>query len=104
MTARTLVGVTNPAASSRPTLDDASRAAVLNAEVARYANQGWEVSSVSAGQGVLQRKKRIGWFWNLILTILTGGLWLIVIIIRVVNRKIETRIVRVDAYGRVTVS
>jgi hypothetical protein len=100
----TLVGVTNPVSKTPDPLDDAARAAILNAEVARYANQGWEVSSVSAGQGVLQRKKRIGWFWNLILTILTGGLWLIVIIIRVVNRKIETRIVRVDAYGRVSVS
>ena len=96
--------MTNPAATSRPPLDDAARAAILNAEVARYAKQGWEVNSVTSGQGVLQRKKRIGWFWNLILTILTGGLWLIVIIIRVVNRKIETRIVRVDAYGRVSVS
>ena len=27
--------------------------AILNAEVAKYANQGWTVSSVSAGQGVL---------------------------------------------------
>ena len=96
--------VTTPTPNTTPApLDDASRAAILNAEVARYANQGWTVSSVSAGQGVLQRKKRIGWFWNLILTIITAGLWLIVIIIRVVNRKIETRIVRVDAYGRVSV-
>ena len=103
--ARTLDPVTNPKPSSAPVpVDDTTRAAILNAEVARYANQGWTVSSVSAGQAVLQRKKRIGWFWNLLLVIITAGLWLIVIIIRVVNRKIETRIVRVDAYGRVSVS
>ena len=102
---RTLDPVTNPKPTNAPVpLDDAARAAILNAEVARYANQGWTVSSVSAGQGVLQRTKRIGWFWNLLLVIITAGLWLIVIIIRVVNRKIETRIVRVDAYGRVSVS
>ena len=75
----------------------AIKAAILNAEVARLAEQGWTVGGVSAGQGILQRKKRIGWFWNTVLTLLTGGLWLIVVIVRVVNRKIETRVVTVDA-------
>ncbi|MGG7451338.1 hypothetical protein ACQ3HE_10615 [Plantibacter auratus] len=76
--------------------------AVLNAEVARYAARGWTVSSVQGQQAVLQRQKRIGWFWNLVLTLITGGLWLIVVIIRVVNRKIESLIVTVDAYGRIS--
>ncbi|MBF4567503.1 hypothetical protein ITJ57_01890 [Plantibacter sp. VKM Ac-2880] len=76
--------------------------AVLNAEVARYAARGWSVSSVQGQQAVLQRQKRIGWFWNLVLTLITGGLWLIVVIIRVVNRKIESLIVTVDAYGRIS--
>ena len=76
--------------------------AVLNAEVARYAARGWTVSSVQGQQAVLQRQKRLGWFWNLILTLITGGLWLIVVIIRVVNRKIESLIVTVDAYGRIS--
>jgi hypothetical protein len=75
--------------------------AALNAEIARFATQGWTVSSVSDGQAVLQRKKRIGWFWNLLLTLLTGGLWLIVVIIRLVNRKTETLILSVDPSGRV---
>lgn len=75
------------------------RAALLNAEVARLASQGWTVSSVSGDQGIVQRKKRIGWFWNTLLAIITGGLWLIVVVIRVVNRKIETRVVTVDAFG-----
>jgi hypothetical protein len=79
------------------------QAAILNAEVARLAAQGWTVGSVSAGQGILQRKKRIGWFWNTILTLVTAGLWLIVVIVRVVNRKIETRVVTVDAYGVVSI-
>jgi len=74
----------------------------LQAEVARWARDGWTVSHVGGVQAVLQRKKRIGWFWNLILTIITGGLWLIVVIVRVVNRKIETKILTVDGYGTVT--
>ncbi|GAA2230338.1 hypothetical protein N1031_06995 [Herbiconiux moechotypicola] len=76
--------------------------AILNAEVAKYASQGWSVNSIAGGQAVLQRKKRIGWFWNLILCLITGGLWLIVVIIRVVNRKIETLILTVDSAGRVS--
>jgi hypothetical protein len=74
----------------------------LHAEVARWAQDGWTVSHVGGSQAVLQRQKRIGWFWNLILTIITGGLWLIVVIVRVVNRKIETKVLTVDAYGTVT--
>lgn len=44
----------------------------------------------------------IGWFWNTI-ALVTAGLWLIVVIVRVVNRKVETRIVTVDAYGTVAI-
>lgn len=82
-------------------LSPEARSAILNAEVARAAAQGWTVSSVAGDQAVLQRKKRIGWFWNIILSILTGGLWLIVVIIRVVNRKIQTLILTVDAFGTI---
>lgn len=34
-----------------------------------------------------------------ILMLITGGLWLIVVIVRVVNREIETLVVTVDASG-----
>ena len=86
-----------------PTPVSPDYSALLNAEVARWAAQGWTVSSVSGNQAIVQRKKRIGWFWNLILTLITAGLWLIVVIIRVVNRKIETRVITVDEYGAVRV-
>jgi maltodextrin utilization protein YvdJ len=83
---------------------DPIRTAALDAAVARWARNGWTVSSVSGPSAVLQRKKRIGWFWNLLLTIVTGGLWLIVVVIRVINRKIETVILTVDEYARVHTS
>jgi hypothetical protein len=82
-------------------LPEATRTALLNDAVASYARAGWTVNSVAGGQAVLSRKKRIGWFWNLILTLITGGLWLIVVIIRVVNRKILTVILTVDEAGNV---
>lgn len=78
------------------------RAAVLNDAVANAARKGWTVSSVGDAQAVLQRKKRIGVFWNTLLSILTGGIWLIVVVVKLVNRQIETSIIRVDAYGNVS--
>lgn len=78
-----------------------SRAQLLNAEIATYARRGWNVQSIAAGQAVLSRNKRIGWFWNLILVVITAGLWLIYVIYRALNRKQETLIITVDEYGRV---
>ena len=88
----------NPAAAP---LSEEARARILNSEVANYSRQGWTVETAAAGQAVLSKNKRIGWFWNLILVILTGGLWLIYIVYRALNRKKLTTILTVDQYGRV---
>ena len=82
-------------------LPDDTRSQILNTEVAKYAKRGWTVETVSGGQAVLTKNKRIGWFWNLILVILTGGLWLIYVIYRALNRKKLTAIITVDQYGKV---
>ncbi|KQZ07620.1 hypothetical protein ESP57_17390 [Agromyces fucosus] len=82
-------------------LSDESRAQLLNAEVAKYAQRGWTVQSVAAGQAVVSKNKRIGWFWNLILVILTGGLWLIYVVYRALNRKVQTVVITVDPTGRI---
>ena len=79
-----------------------ARQAVIDAEVAKAVRDGWTVQSVSAGQAVLSRTKRIGLLLNLLLVLVTGGLWLIWIIYRALNRKTKTLIISVDAYGRVT--
>ncbi|WP_350348006.1 hypothetical protein ABIQ69_15410 [Agromyces sp. G08B096] len=91
-------------ATTRPTLSDEARAQVLNAEVAKYATKGWNVQTATAGQAVLSKNKRIGWFWNLVLIFLTAGIWGIVVIVRIVNRKKNTLIITVDAYGKVRTS
>lgn len=83
-------------------LSEAARAQLLNNEVAKYARQGWTVQAVSAGQAVLSRVRRMGWFWNTVLVFVTAGLWLIYVIYRALNRKRDTLIIMVDAYGRVS--
>lgn len=82
-------------------LSDEARAAILNREVAKHAQQGWTVQAVTPGQAVLGKNKRIGWFWNILLALVTGGLWLIVVLIRVINRKKNTLVITVDPYGKV---
>lgn len=79
-----------------------ARQAVIDAEVAKAVRDGWTVQSVGAGQAVLSRTKRIGLLLNLLLVLVTGGLWLIWIIYRALNRKTKTLIISVDAYGRVS--
>ncbi|KRC58618.1 hypothetical protein ASE14_18880 [Agromyces sp. Root81] len=95
--------MSNPNPAPAP-LSHESRAQLLNAEVARYAQRGWTVQSVAAGQAVLSKNKRIGWFWNLILVLLTGGLWLIYVVYRALNRKVQTVVITVDASGRISTS
>jgi len=77
------------------------RAGILNSEIAKYASRGWIVQHADAGQAVLSKNKRIGWFWNVILSLVTAGIWLIVIIFRLVNRKRNTLVITVDQYGKV---
>ena len=78
------------------------RTELLNHEVGRFALEGWTVSTVAGNQAVLQRKKRIGFWGNLFLTFVTWGLWMIVVLLRILNRRIESLILTVDHAGRVT--
>ena len=60
--------------------------------VAQYVNKGWAVESRTDTQVVLTKKARIGWFWNVVLSVLTGGLWLIAVLYKVINRKVERKV------------
>lgn len=80
------------------------RSAALDAEVARQLGKGWMLQSRTESQAVLVRTKKMGLFWNVVLTILTGGIWLIVIVIRMFNRKSKVRTITVDLNGKVRVA
>ena len=85
-------------------LSEAARTQILNAEVAKYVRNGWTVETSTSDQAVLSKNKRIGWFWNLILILLTAGLWLIYVVYRALNRKKLTAVITVDERGRVRTS
>lgn len=86
----------------RTALSEEARAQILNAEISKYVNKGYTVQSSGSGQAVLSKNKRIGWFWNAILVLLTAGLWLIYVIYKALNRKQQTVIINVDAYGKIS--
>jgi len=64
----------------------------MDQAVAEHVNKGWAIESRTDTQVVLTKKARIGWFWNIALTLLTGGLWLIVVLYKVINRKVERKV------------
>jgi hypothetical protein len=74
---------------------------VLNREVAAYVAKGYAVESTTPGQAIVSKRARIGWFWNIILSLLTGGLWLIVVVYQLINRKTDRVVLTVTEDGRV---
>ena len=71
----------------------------LDAAVAQHVNNGWSVESRTETQAIVTKRSRIGWFLNTVLTVLTGGLWLIVVVFKLINRKVERRVLTVDQSG-----
>lgn len=78
-----------------------SRSSALDTQVARYASRGFGVESRTATQAVMSRTRRMGWFWNTILVFITGGLWLIYVIYRLANRKVDRMVLTLYPDGQV---
>lgn len=74
----------------------------LEDAIAQESAAGWTVTSLTTGQAILQRNKRLGWFWNLIFTVLSAGLWLIVVFLKVIDRETETIVITADSAGNIT--
>jgi hypothetical protein len=87
------------------------RDAILNDVIAVYAQQGWTISGVLSGQAIAQRRVPVGgyktwisvifWFASIVLTLITGGLFLIVIGIMYLTRATDTTVITVDEHGEV---
>ena len=74
---------------------------ILQQAVTSWAAGGWTVNYVNSHQAVLKRTRRMGWFWNTIAVLLTGGLWLIYVIYRALNRIENVAVLTVDDFGNV---
>lgn len=84
-----------------PASPDRRKAALAQAISQDVASSGWRVESQSDYQAILVKGKQTAHVLHLILTVVTGGLWAVVWIIRgIVNRR-QTLILTVDDYGQV---
>lgn len=66
--------------------------------ISGYLQQGYKVQSMSDNSVTLLREKKVGWFWNLVLTFATYGLWLIVWIVRLMNKR-KVLVLNFDEHG-----
>ncbi|PKQ25880.1 MAG: hypothetical protein CVT64_07515 [Actinobacteria bacterium HGW-Actinobacteria-4] len=76
----------------------------LNDYVTNYVRRGYTVDSRTPTQVVLSQQRRLGLLWwvvHLIISALTGGLWLIYVFYRVLRPKLMQVVLTVDASGRV---
>jgi hypothetical protein len=82
-----------------PTTDAGRR--LLDAEVEKLVLQGWRIRMERPGRTVLSRVVP-QWFWlHMILTIITAGLWLAVVLVRTLVPDEERCVVWLDDEGRV---
>lgn len=77
------------------------RTEILQREIARYVGKGYQVQSSTQTQAVLSKKKRIRLVTHILIAVLTFGVWLLVPLWQIVNRKQITISIYVDEFGSV---
>ncbi len=76
------------------------RKLILQNEVATWLPKGYQVQTMTDTQAILTRKKKIKVITHVILAFLTVGLWLIIPLIQLINRKQQTLVISVEPSGK----
>ena len=84
------------------TMSDAEQRVVLDRVVAKYVQHGYSVQSNTGRQAVVTRRQRVQVGLNLALTVLTGGIWLLVLAIRLLNWPTDRVVLTIDRHGVLT--
>lgn len=63
-----------------------------NESVSRYLKSGYTIQAENDEVVILVKRRKVGIFWNLVLTLLTGGFWLLVWIPRLIFRSSVVRL------------
>jgi radical SAM superfamily enzyme len=74
---------------------------LLQREIVKYVNQGYQVQSSTDTQVVMSKKKKIKLITHILIALLTAGIWLIVPLIQIINRKQNTIVLSVDQFGNI---
>jgi hypothetical protein len=78
---------------------DADRRALLDRAVTRYVQNGYVVQSNTGRQAVVGRRQQVKVLLNLALALVTGGLWLVVLAIRLLDWPVDRVVLTVDEWG-----
>jgi hypothetical protein len=63
-----------------------------NESLSRYLKSGYFIESENEELAILVKRRKVGVFWNLVLTLLTGGVWLFVWIPRLIFKNSVVRL------------
>jgi hypothetical protein len=74
---------------------------LLQREIVKFVNQGYQVQSSTDTQVVLSKKKKIRLITHIVIALLTAGIWLLVPLIQIINRKQNTIVLSVDEFGNI---
>lgn len=81
---------------------DARRRAALDQAVTAYVKHGYAIESYAGWQAVVGRRRRVSVLLNLVLAVVTGGLWLVVLAIRLLNWPVDRAVLTVDERGGIS--
>lgn len=76
----------------------------LDDAVRTHLNRGWKIADRTETSVTLTRKKKFNLFLHIVMTLITGGIWLLVILLLLLNRGQEAVTLTVDDSGRVVKS
>ena len=77
------------------------RQEILQREIAKLVAKGYQVQSSSATMAVLSKKKKIRLITHILIAVITFGIWLLVPLWQMINRKQNMLTVLVDEFGSV---
>ena len=78
---------------------DARRQAVLDHAIGTYVEHGYKVESVHGFQAVMVKRRSVFTLFNALMTVVTAGLWLIVMVIRAIDPLVDRAVLTVDRRG-----
>jgi hypothetical protein len=87
-------------ATSRPSrLTDEERRRILDRAVAKYVEHGYSVRSNDGRRAVVAKRQSVNVLLNLLLVLVTGGIWLIFLALRLLNWPTDRAVLTVDPSG-----
>lgn len=85
--------------TARRPLTDEERRSILDRAVTKYVERGYSLRSNTGRQAVVAKRQSVNVPLNLVLAILTGGFWLILLAIRLLNWPTDVVVLSVDESG-----